>query len=46
MAVATEHPGGESMRGAIGPRSLETLRRIKQNLNVLQFEDPRLPIGD
>ena len=31
---------------AIGPRSLETLRRIKQNLNVLQFDDPRLPIGD
>lgn len=31
---------------AIGPRSLEILRRIKQNLNVLQFDDPRLPIGD
>lgn len=31
---------------AIGPKSLETLRRIKQNLNVLKIDDPRLPIGD
>ncbi|WP_370677835.1 MurR/RpiR family transcriptional regulator [Pleomorphomonas sp. PLEO] len=31
---------------AIGPSSLETLRRIKQNLNVLKVDDPRLPIGD
>ena len=31
---------------AIGPKSLEVLRRIKQNLNVLKLDDPRLPIGD
>ena len=31
---------------AIGPSSLETLRRIEQNLNVLKVDDPRLPIGD
>ena len=31
---------------AVGPRSLETLRRIKQNLNVLKVSNPQLPIGD
>ncbi len=31
---------------ACGPRILEGLRRIKQTVNVLKINDPRLPIGD
>lgn len=31
---------------ARGPRVLEGLRRIKQSLNTLKVNDPRLPIGD
>lgn len=29
-----------------GPQIMENLRRIKQSLNVLKREDPRLPLGD
>lgn len=31
---------------ACGPRVLEGLRRIKQTVNTLKINDPRLPIGD
>ncbi|TGQ43884.1 MULTISPECIES: MurR/RpiR family transcriptional regulator [unclassified Mesorhizobium] len=31
---------------ARGPKVLENLRRIKQSVNTLKFDDPRLPIGD
>lgn len=30
----------------LGPRVLEGLRRIKQSLNTLKVNDPRLPLGD
>ncbi|WP_421915684.1 MurR/RpiR family transcriptional regulator [Mesorhizobium sp.] len=29
-----------------GPKVLENLRRIKQSVNTLKVDDPRLPIGD
>lgn len=29
-----------------GPRVLENLRRIKQSVNTLKVDDPRLPLGD
>ena len=29
-----------------GSKALEGLRRIKQNLNTLKIDDPRLPLGD
>ncbi|MCX5515544.1 MurR/RpiR family transcriptional regulator [Kaistia algarum] len=31
---------------ALGPQVLERLRRIKQSINTLKHNDPRLPIGD
>jgi DNA-binding MurR/RpiR family transcriptional regulator len=31
---------------ARGPKVLENLRRIKQSVNTLKVDDPRLPIGD
>ncbi|WP_420963453.1 MurR/RpiR family transcriptional regulator [Brucella sp. IR073] len=31
---------------ARGPKVLESLRRIKQSLNTLKVDDPRLPLGD
>ncbi len=29
-----------------GPKVLENLRRIKQSVNTLKVDDPRLPLGD
>ena len=29
-----------------GPRVLENLRRIKQSVNTLKVDDPKLPLGD
>jgi DNA-binding MurR/RpiR family transcriptional regulator len=31
---------------ARGPKVLESLRRIKQSVNMLKVDDPRLPLGD
>lgn len=31
---------------AMGPQVLERLRRIKQSINTLKYNDPNLPIGD
>ncbi|MBN8999485.1 MAG: MurR/RpiR family transcriptional regulator [Rhizobiales bacterium] len=31
---------------AMGPQVLERLRRIKQSINTLKYNDPHLPIGD
>ncbi len=36
------HLGG----GSAGPKVLENLRRIKQSVNTLKVDDPRLPLGD
>ncbi|RWF72929.1 MAG: MurR/RpiR family transcriptional regulator, partial [Mesorhizobium sp.] len=29
-----------------GPKVLENLRRIKQSVNTLKVDDPKLPLGD
>jgi len=31
---------------ARGPKVLENLRRIKQSVNTLKVDDPKLPLGD
>jgi DNA-binding MurR/RpiR family transcriptional regulator len=35
-----------SVAEARGPKVLENLRRIKQSVNTLKVDDPRLPLGD
>ncbi|RTL96192.1 MAG: MurR/RpiR family transcriptional regulator [Hyphomicrobiales bacterium] len=35
-----------SVAEARGPKVLENLRRIKQSVNTLKVDDPKLPIGD